>query len=40
MENFSGTVAVPPGKLFEKYSLCVDFPVKRKIINFPGEIIA
>ena len=41
MENFGGTVAVPPGKLFENYSLCVDnFPVKWNIINFPGGTIA
>ena len=40
MENFGATVAVPPGKLFENYGLCVDnFPVKWNIINFPGGTI-
>ena len=40
-ENFGGTVAVPPGKLFENYSLCVDnFSVEWNIINFPGGNIA
>ena len=41
MENFGGTVAVSPGKLFENCSLCVDnFPVKWNIIDFPGGTIA
>ena len=41
MEIFGGTVAVPSGKLFENYSLCINnFPVKWNVINFPGGTIS